>query len=317
MKSTNTKKIKPEKMKQLQEIEAELKEMLTLIQSVISGDITQGEMAKALGYTENHCSQLISEHLSPYFTRRKLFTPDEMLETLEDLASPYEKIVKAIFFGTKNKCPKNKLFVMNHMEEKVIADAIEATLSDREKEILSLRYGLCEQYPNGLSFGKIAVLQNCTSESVRQLDEKALRKLRTPELYYDLFPEYKECITTLQDIGEIITAGNFICKERKAIYDLCNSVKNHMILLQMDDEAKQLTDKYQIKTSNEDLENINIKYLHLSARPYNALKRYGCDTIHDVTSLTKKELSQIRGLGKTSQKEIIDALAVYGLSLRK
>ena len=321
MDSKNVKKISPERIEQLKEIQDELAETQKLIQDVISGSITLSELAKAFGYDEQHSSYLVSRHLSPHFRRKNFLKPDEVLELLMDTASPYEKIAGAVFMGTKTKCPKDKLFIMTHTEETIMADAIETMLSDLEKEILSLRYGLYEEYPGGLSLRKIATLQNCSLERIRKIEARALRKLKSPELYYAIFPEYQDCLITLHDLEEIIRAKDFVSKESKAICDLCDTIRSHMVLLQMGGDVKHLNqalaDKYHIKTSNDHIEDIGIEYLNLSVRTYNALKRYGCDKIHDVISLNERDLTCMHGLGKKGKQEIMNALAAYGLSPKK
>lgn len=204
MKENNTKKIKPERMAQLKAIQKELARTQELLQDVISGNITMGKMAKALGYREEYCSTLIADHLAPYFRKMNFLTPKEALEVLLDTASPYERIAGDLFLGENDRCPKDRLFIMTHAEEEAMADAIENTLSDQEKKVLSLRYGLCGEYPDGLTYRKIAALQNCSPERARQIGAMALRKLKCPRLYHAMFPDYWNHMSTLQDLDSSI-----------------------------------------------------------------------------------------------------------------
>lgn len=52
------------------------------------------------------------------------------------------------------------------------------TLTDREKEVLMLRFGIVDGYPRTLE--EVGTLFNVTRERVRQIEAKALRKLRHP-----------------------------------------------------------------------------------------------------------------------------------------
>jgi len=53
-------------------------------------------------------------------------------------------------------------------------------LSDREREVITLRFGLDDGEPKKLS--EVGALLNLSSERVRQLQNKAIRKLRSPAL---------------------------------------------------------------------------------------------------------------------------------------
>ena len=57
-------------------------------------------------------------------------------------------------------------------------DELLEDLKDREKEILILRFGLRDGQPRTLE--EIGTLYNLTRERIRQIEAKALRKLRNP-----------------------------------------------------------------------------------------------------------------------------------------
>lgn len=60
---------------------------------------------------------------------------------------------------------------------------------------------------------------------------------------------------------------------------------------------------------------IPIAQLELSARSFNCLKRAHFETLDQLSKLTKKELGQIKNLGKKSVDEIIEKLAQYNITL--
>lgn len=62
------------------------------------------------------------------------------------------------------------------MEELEMLRACFDVLSDREKEVLDLRYGLNGKTPHTLE--EVAVALNTTRERIRQISAKAIRKLR-------------------------------------------------------------------------------------------------------------------------------------------
>lgn len=62
---------------------------------------------------------------------------------------------------------------------------------------------------------------------------------------------------------------------------------------------------------------IKIDQLELSVRSYNCLKRAQYETIDQLAKITKKELENIKNLGKKSVEEIIEKLAEHGIELEE
>ena len=56
--------------------------------------------------------------------------------------------------------------------------AVIDTLTPREQKVIRLRYGLDDGYPKTLE--QVGVEFNVTRERIRQIEAKALRKLRNP-----------------------------------------------------------------------------------------------------------------------------------------
>ena len=52
-------------------------------------------------------------------------------------------------------------------------------------------------------------------------------------------------------------------------------------------------------------------------RSYNTLSLNGITDLYMLTSMTRRQLSSLRNLGKKSLTEIIEKLADYGLSLKE
>ncbi len=53
-------------------------------------------------------------------------------------------------------------------------------LTDREKEVIALRYGLSSEQPHTLE--EVGGMFNLSRERVRQIQSKAMRKLRRPQV---------------------------------------------------------------------------------------------------------------------------------------
>ena len=62
---------------------------------------------------------------------------------------------------------------------------------------------------------------------------------------------------------------------------------------------------------------IPISMLDLSVRSYNCLKRAGYETLESLSKLNRKELEDIKHLGKKSVEEILSKLEERGVSLKE
>ena len=60
---------------------------------------------------------------------------------------------------------------------------------------------------------------------------------------------------------------------------------------------------------------LTIEELDLSVRSFNCLKRAGINTVEDLISKTQDEMMKVRNLGRKSLEEVINKLAMMGLSL--
>ena len=60
---------------------------------------------------------------------------------------------------------------------------------------------------------------------------------------------------------------------------------------------------------------MTIEELDLSVRSYNCLKRANINTVEDLISKTEEEMMKVRNLGRKSLEEVINKLAMMGLSL--
>ena len=60
---------------------------------------------------------------------------------------------------------------------------------------------------------------------------------------------------------------------------------------------------------------MTIEELDLSVRSFNCLKRAGINTVEDLISKTEEEMMKVRNLGRKSLEEVINKLAMMGLSL--
>ena len=62
------------------------------------------------------------------------------------------------------------------------------------------------------------------------------------------------------------------------------------------------------------IQNVPIEAMKLSTHAYNCLVRYECRYVGDIVKLTSGQIARMRGMGKKSAGEIIQALEEYGIT---
>ncbi|MCD7822067.1 MAG: DNA-directed RNA polymerase subunit alpha [Clostridiales bacterium] len=71
------------------------------------------------------------------------------------------------------------------------------------------------------------------------------------------------------------------------------------------------------ETQHDKMLEMTIEELDLSVRSFNCLKRANINTVEDLISKTEDELVRVRNLGRKSLEEVMNKLAMMGLSLSK
>ena len=69
------------------------------------------------------------------------------------------------------------------------------------------------------------------------------------------------------------------------------------------------------ETQRDKVMEMTIDDMDLSVRSYNCLKRANINTVEDLCSKTEEEMMKVRNLGRKSLEEVINKLAMMGLSL--
>ena len=69
------------------------------------------------------------------------------------------------------------------------------------------------------------------------------------------------------------------------------------------------------ETQRDKVLELTIEELDLSVRSFNCLKRANINTVEDLISKTEDEMMKVRNLGRKSLEEVINKLAIMGLSL--
>ncbi|HGE73079.1 TPA: sigma-70 family RNA polymerase sigma factor [Candidatus Poribacteria bacterium] len=122
---------------------------------------TVSEIANEMGVSEEKVKQIAKLAQKPASLESRVNDPDEveLLDLLADInaVSPIDQIDQEL------QCEE-------------IEKLLEENLKEREKEIISLRFGLKDDIPRTLE--QIGEMYGLTRERVRQIEEEAIKKLR-------------------------------------------------------------------------------------------------------------------------------------------
>lgn len=207
------------------------------------------------------------------------------------------------------------LHEMGIFNGKDIKDKVLSTLTEREAEVLDLRYGLTDGKRTRLE--DVGRKFNCTRERIRVIEEKALRKLRHPsrrerikntaidsdreEQFIRKYFEHHDIFSFANSDG----LDDNVKSELLEIYN--NGIREREI--KEEEEAKNRyaseVKAYSYSTKIEDI----LGKLDLSVRSFNCLKRAGINTVGDLLALSEEETRNIRNLGPRGFNEVQEKIA--------
>jgi len=162
------------------------------------------------------------------------------------------------------------------------------TLTEREQYIFDLRD------IQGYTLEAVAERLYITKERVRQIESKAIRKLRHP-YRMRMLQRGKELTEWQQEINEL--EAKLKAKKDELIY-LLNHPEDIVIDIKDDYDSKDLME------------------LNLSVRSYNCLRRAGYKTLGDLRGVSYDDLRRVRNLGGKTIKEIDNVLRDFGIRIK-
>ncbi|PNW52382.1 UNVERIFIED_CONTAM: RNA polymerase subunit sigma [Euhalothece sp. KZN 001] len=147
-----------EKLNKLKKVQRDLKQEL-------QRNPTEEELAVALDISQSQLHQLLQLRRQSLSLNHRVGKGEdtELLELLED---------------HEMRLPEDQ---MNEtMMNQELSDVLGDVLNEREKDVISLRYGLNTSHPYTLE--EVGYFLNLSRERVRQIQSKAMRKLRRPQV---------------------------------------------------------------------------------------------------------------------------------------
>lgn len=177
------------------------------------------------------------------------------------------------------------------------------TLSEREQKVIRMRYY------DIMTLEDVAKAFNVTRERIRQIEAKAVRKLRHPARQNFILHGY-EGGAELKNLKvreeELDNREKLIEKREKALQDILERYKPKFDALHINIDMPLEMIQKEVELS------VDIAEMDLSVRSYNCLKRIGINTIHDLIDVVEGDdyldLIKARNLGRKSLREIIEKL---------
>ena len=168
------------------------------------------------------------------------------------------------------------------------------TLSERESDVLHRRYF------DKQTLREVGQVFGVTQERVRQVEAKAIRKLRHPSRVY-MMKTVSAC--------ELQKEREEHQKLRREHELLCKAFE---VIAQKPAEPGVVVPMAELAVAMQ----TPIEDLDFSIRTHNCLRRAGKNSLGDVARMTEHELHNVRNLGRKSAEEVVKKLSEYGLELQ-
>ena len=226
-------------------------------------------------------------------------TYNKMFKSLEE-AQEMKKRIQRTQIVKGFEYPDTLIDILFRDDETIDINCVEETLkndimwvledlTEREQIVIKKRY------IEGLTLESVALHLGVSRERVRQIEAKAIRKLKYPPRLARI--RYGKKVYEIQDDIKKLERELLEVKHR-----LINKINNPDLIELTEDEK---------------LEAIKLEDLDFSTRTYNSLRRGGIDTLADLITKTELELLRIRNLGRFSLREIKNTLQERGYDLKE
>ena len=271
------------------------------VEALINRDREQMEKIMPGGYDEKNF----------LITQFDVSSPDFINQTgLGDLVS--------LTFGEDTRDFKYYgLHEMRVLNGKDIKDKVLSSLTEKEAEVLDLRYGLtggkCTREDVGIKF-------NCTKERIRVIEEKALKKLRHPSrsnkikntgIDSDREEQFIRKYFEHHDIFSFADSDGLDDNVKSELLEIYNDgIRESKIKIEKEEAAKKrIASKVEAYSYSRKIEDLLGK-LDLSVRSFNCLKRAGINTVGDLLALSEEEIRNIRNMGAKCANEVLEKIAI-------
>lgn len=237
------------------------------------------------------------------------------MEVRQEMRDACEDVVKRLTgqYGTDNRgnyeYPRNLMFAIGFEPVEMMKyptdgiDYVLSTLTEREQKVIQLRF------VDGLSLKDTGKAFNVTKERIRQVEAKALRKLRHPSRT-NIIKEGLTAVKAKEEAkGRLVRATEELNVEIEKVRKETKLLQEIMATGRPIAEAEAVIHEH-FKNWNVDIENMD-----LSVRAYNCLKRAGFNKVCDLVGMTREKFMKVRNLGRKSMEEVIEKLKLWGIEV--
>lgn len=183
------------------------------------------------------------------------------------------------------------------------ARVILESLSVRERDVLKMRFGLGM---NRRTFEEIGQQFGVTRERVRQIEDKALRKLRHPNRNKKLLSYFQSSADISQALHTLRCETEELKRQRQEFENEKEAVARAIATKEMIERA-----------SSESILDMPFKEFGLSTRVRTCLNFIGISNIRALLEKSRDELMDLRNFGRGCLQEVEGKLALYGFQLRQ
>ncbi len=300
------------------------------------------ELAKKTGQSEENIEHIIIDY-ETMANFINLYRKGELNDDDSKLASSMLRSLLDIDLGSdSDKTDKLyndiiKTFPEHDILELYSSEGLEKminTLQPREEYVLKRRYGLLSaDLPTNLR--DIASEMKVSGEMVRQIEHRALRKLRAPSKLKKFSINFDEIDMLTEDEREILenlknklyASDVIFCKvplnalqQNSEYYEIlrCFSFIKKMNAITEERRNKREQEFLENRKNNpEEARKINIQELGFSLGTRTALRKAKVKTLGDIVQFTQKDLMKKNGIGIRRFSEIMQKIEEYGLTLRE
>ncbi len=203
------------------------------------------------------------------------------------------KLTEEFISDVKGRLRKGYFDIENSDLKKKVVEGVLDTLTEREKNILKLYFGL-DNKP--MKLDEIGEIYNFTRERIRQIKEKSIRRL-----WHD-----------------------HNSKPLKKLYGYSDhEIQDRFTKIEIDRKVEEkLREERELEriNSNQKKEidlNKNIYDFEFSVRTNNTLRAADIKTINELLNYSESDLLKFRNFGRKSFVEIVEFLDEYGLELKQ